>query len=276
MPSTGVSGVVNFLPIALLVAVLAAFWWRRQRVRQKQLQGVLWLQAMRVLLGHIQRHRGLSAGILGGERRLLGQLDDVQQAVSRDLIHIAQVGDWVKDNLSWQAVTAHWAKLAGRYASLGHVNNIEQHNRLIKNILVFIDDVALEHHLGQPIGGKPCAWRELLAVAEWVGQLRALGTAMAAGGAHFEYAGKSRVEVSQLLVAIEAAAPQLPLSTDEQADLAALLAYVRSTLLGVQPQVKAEDFFARVSLSLDGLFGAFDRALGQVRRTLATAAQDGH
>ena len=59
---------------------------------------------------------------MSGDRSLAPQLEEVQQLISRDLLHIADVGDWVKDNVNWLAVTAHWARLAGRLHSMGLLN----------------------------------------------------------------------------------------------------------------------------------------------------------
>ncbi|BCD97293.1 hypothetical protein MARGE09_P1494 [Marinagarivorans cellulosilyticus] len=191
---------VVFGVVTLLVVVLAAVVWlvRRQHQKQKRAQGVIWLQALRSMLMHIQRHRGLTTTVLGGDVTLVGKLEEAQRNVSRDLGHIALVGDWIKDNPNWEAITAHWARLAGQYQRLDARKNLDQHNKLIKGILVFIDDVAIEHYL---VGARldDVSWRFVLAVVEQLGQIRAVGLAYIASLERSESAPRLRNALQVLM-----------------------------------------------------------------------------
>ena len=186
--------------VTLIVVILTAMVWmvRRQHQKQKRTQGIIWLQALRSMLMHIQRHRGLSTTVLGGDVSLFAALEESQRSVSRDLGHIALVGDWVKDNPNWEAITAHWARLAGQYHQLDARKNLDQHNKLIRGILVFIDDVAVEHHLVDTrLDDVP--WRYVLGVVEQLGQIRAVGLAYIASIARSENAPKLRVSLQALM-----------------------------------------------------------------------------
>lgn len=268
MPLGAVNHAVQLLPLLVLGLIVFGFYLRRQIICRQQLQGVRWLQSMRILLAHIQKHRGLAAGVMSGERALLSQLEEVQQLISRDLLHIADVGDWVKDNVHWLAVTAHWARLAGRLHSMGLLNAIDQHNRLIKNILVFIDDIAAEHYLTKDVRGAPNNWRELLAAAESVGQARALGTALTAGGRYFEFALKTRAELIQVMLNLQEMLEKMDLPHAQQQAVHELLSYIKTHIL-VNEQSSAADFFARATLCLDSILLAFDEELSRVQQRLS-------
>jgi hypothetical protein len=268
MPPGIVNQAVQLLPLFLLGLIVFGYFFRRQFISRQQLQGVRWLQAMRILLTHIQKHRGLSAGIISGDRSLLPQLEEVQHLISRDLAHIASVGEWVKDNLNWLAVTAHWARLAGRLYSMSLFNNIDQHNRLIKNILVFVDDIAIEHYLTKDVRGAPNNWRELLEAAECVGQVRALGTALTAGGKYFEFALKTRAELIHVMLGLQELLEKTNLPVAQQYSVGELLSYIKSRVL-TSEQASATDFFACATECLDSIFLAFDSELIRAQQKLS-------
>lgn len=262
------SQALQLLPLFVLGLFLFGYYLRRQLIGRQQLQGVRWLQAMRILLTHIQKHRGLSAGIISGDRSLLPQLEEVQHHISRDLVHIAGVGDWVKDNVNWLAVTAHWARLAGRLNTMGLFNNIDQHNRLIKNILVFIDDIASEHYLTKDVRGAPNNWRELLAAAESVGQARALGTALTAGGRYFEFALKTRAELIQVMLGLEDLIEKTELPLAQRHAVSDLLNYIKTRIL-VSDHASSAEFFISATECLDCILLAFDTELNRVQLKLS-------
>jgi hypothetical protein len=268
MPSGILSQTLQLLPLFVLALLLFGYYLRRQIICRQQLQGVRWLQAMRILLTHIQKHRGLSAGIISGDRALLPQLDEVQHHISRDLAHIASVGDWIKENANWPDVTAHWARLAGRHNSLGLFNNIDQHNRLIKNILVFIDDIAAAHYLTKNFRGAPNNWRELLEAAESVWQARALGTALTAGGQYFEFALKTRAELIQVMLSLEDLLEKTHLPLAQRHSVEELLSYIKTRIL-VSDQASASEFFSAATECLDSIFMAFDSELSRVQAKLS-------
>lgn len=268
MPPGIVSQTLQLLPLFALGLLLFGYYLRRQMICRQQLQGVRWLQAMRILLTHIQKHRGLSAGIISGDRTLLPQLEEVQHHISRDLAHIASVGDWVKDSANWSEVTAHWARLAGRQNTLGLFNNIDQHNRLIKNILVFIDDIAAAHYLTKNFRGAPNNWRELLEAAESVGQARALGTALTAGGKYFEFALKTRAELIQVMLNLDELMEKTHLPVAQRHCVEELLSYIKTRIL-VSDQASATEFFTTATESLDSIFLAFDSELTRVHAKLS-------
>lgn len=265
---------IQILPVLVVVVVLVVSFVRHQAARRQQAQGVLWLQAMRMLITHIQRHRGLSSGVLSGDRSLQPKLEEVRLQVSRDFEQIGSVGEWVKHHQGWQSITQHWARLAGNLHQLSVTRNMDQHNRLIKNVLVFVDEIAQEHHLQGASTFRANIWRDLLTLAEYVGQARAVGTAFAASRGEWDDAmlSKARQDLQNLnqdiLATLETPRCRTGLDSDNLQRILDFLAYVDVQLLREGPVVSASDFYATATKTLDQLFERFDDELAHVNRRL--------
>lgn len=275
MEVNGVHTVFQIIPAVLVLLVIAVAIVRHQAARKQQVQGIIWLQAMRMLLTHIQRHRGLSSGVLSGDQTLTSAFEGIQQQVSRDFIHIAAVGDWVLHHQGWQAITQHWARLAGNVATLPVARAIDQHNRLIKNILVFVDDIASAHHLAALSSSRSNIWREVLTLAEMVGQVRAIGTSLCAAG---EVVGASPLDTAQknlhalnakILEMLEAPRCRNNLNPISLQSILNLLSYVDAHILQQGPVVSAKDYYREVTQTLDKLYEEFDHELNKVSRRLS-------
>lgn len=272
MDNYSVQTVLNIVPLLLVLGAIVFAVFRHQTARQQQVQGIIWLQAMRMLLAHIQRHRGLSSGMLSGEKTLVADMEETQKQVSRDFNHISAVGDWVKAHQGWQSITQHWARLAGNVYNLTVHQAIDQHNRLIKNILVFVDDIASAHHLGTMSGANVNIWRELLTLAELVGQARAMGTAFCAASQNhtalvFDRAQHDLQELhNTVLQTLEAPRCRDNLDDDNLQNVLNFLAYIDSHLLQAWPSVAAKEFYQVATKTLDKLYERFDQELAKVNR----------
>jgi hypothetical protein len=265
---------IQVVPIVLVLAVLAVGFLRHQAARQQQAQGILWLQAMRMLITHIQRHRGLSSGVLGGDRSLHSKLEEVRLQVSRDFDQIGSVGEWVKQHQGWQSITQHWARLAGNLHQLSVGRNLDQHTRLIKNILVFVDEIAVAHHLHTASSVRTNIWRDLLTLAEYIGQVRALGMALVASASDWDDAVLSRArrdlqDLNQEIVAtLETPRCRLGLDGDNLQRILDFLSFVDTQLMRDGALVSATEFYATATQTLDRLFERFDEELALVNRRL--------
>lgn len=263
------------VPVVLVLLAMTIALIRHQNARQQQAQGVLWLQALRTLITHIQRHRGLSAGVLAGDLSLQSKLADTQLQVSRDFVQISGVGEWIKHNPSWQGITQHWARLAGNVLMLSVPRCLDQHNRLIKNILVLIDEIALVHYLQNASNSKSNIWRDLLTLAEYIGQARAIGTALAAQNHDLDNIDchKARRELRQLdreiVTILDTPECRGALDSDSIQDIVDFLSYIQANILQDGPLVLAGEFFRVATHTLDHLYEEFDQELAQVHRRLA-------
>lgn len=269
------NAVLQIFPVLLVAALLTIGLMRHSTARQRQAQGVIWLQVMRLLLTHIQRHRGLSSGILNGDRSLQEKLEEVRRQVNRDFDQIGKVEGWVGQHEAWHTITQHWGRLVGA-TRLSVAHNLDQHNRLIKNILVFIDDIAMEHHLYTGMQTKANIWRDLLMLAEYVGQIRALGTVIASNRDEWDdpLTNRTRQDLQNLsqdlVTALEAPRCRTGLDGDNLQRILDFLAYVDLQLLHQGPLVSATDFYGTATGVLDRLYERFDEELAQVSRRLAS------
>lgn len=266
---------IQAFPILLIAAIVIFICARHKSERYQQLQGVLWVQAMRVLLSHVQQHRGLSSGVIGGAESLKGKLEEIQQQVSRDFEHIGSLGEWVVAHEQWRVITQHWARLAGNLSQLSVSENIAQYNRLIKNILVFVDDVTATHHLGPHSAFKSIIWRELLTLAEYIGQTRAVGTALAARSKSVEDADLSHVYKDMgllshdIFVTLNEPRCRSELDPDCLQEILDLLVYTDANLLRAGPIVSASEYYAESTRVLDDIYARFDEELRKVHRSLS-------
>lgn len=265
---------LQIVPVLFVIVVVAVAFIRHQSARKQQAQGVLWLQAMRMLLTHIQRHRGLSSGVLSGDKSLQGMLEEVQLQVSRDFEQIGSVGEWIKVHRGWQSITQHWARLAGNVYRLPVGKSIDQHNRLISNILVFVDEIAAQHYLSGSSSFKSNIWRDLLTLAEFVGQIRAVGTVIAARNNDWD--DKATADARQklqdltqaLLAALELPRCRMGLDPETLQGVLDFLSYIDAKLLRLGSDVSAAEYYARATKALDILLERFDEELSQVNRRL--------
>lgn len=269
-----VSALLQIIPVLFVLAIMAVAFVRHQNARQQQTQGVLWLQAMRMLITHIQRHRGLSSAVLGGDRSLASQLEDTQLQVSRDFVQIGSVGEWIKHHEGWQLITQHWARLAGNIFNLTVQRNIDQHNKLIKNILVLVDEIALRHYLTGQGSVRSGIWRELLGLAELMGQARALGSVITACGEVWETTlpkgtrKQMQVICQEILNLLETPKCRSELHSDLFERVLEFLSLIETSLLSEGPILDASEFYKRSTAAIDCVLEQFDEELVAVSKRL--------
>lgn len=272
------SAILQIVPLLFLLVVLVVAFVRHQAARQQQTQGVLWLQAMRMLITHIQRHRGVSSGFLSGEDALKGQMEEIQLQVSRDFEQISSVGEWIKTHSGWQLITQHWARLAGSVFRLPVEGNIDQHNKLIKNILVLVDEIAVSHHLSGQSGFRSVLWRELLTLAELLGQLRVSGTVITSVGESWQLdlPANTRQKLQDLMQEVIATleGPRCRSGIDPNLlqDILNFLAYIDTTILTHGPIATADEYYRVATATIDLVYEHFDDEISSVNRRLSRTA----
>ncbi|NHN37991.1 hypothetical protein G8764_11840 [Pseudomaricurvus alcaniphilus] len=240
--------------------------YQRQARRQRQALGLRLLSGLRILLALVQQHRGLTNGYLNGSRELLAEIETVEHDVSRNFADIARIDPVLEGDDRWQGITQHWARLAGNYKRLESGYNLNQHNQLIKNVLLLIDAVAkrcelllLRNQHQQPLH---LYWRELLAVAEFIGQARAIGTGVAAA-CHCDRVSRRRL--NDLCAKIRESSVRLQLQNgtadSSSSDIKQLLKCIDEQILTELPSISAPAYFALATQAIDSLLNQFDRLL---------------
>lgn len=281
---------MNSLPIAfivtgILVGVLSLVAFglhvRQQQQRRLQITHTLHqLRLLRQLIAALQRHRGLSNGVLNGDNSLRSDLAHTRQAVDQ-LMKQSHVLD-TRQREAWDALLDHWGRLR-QNGQLTPESNLTQHSLLIRNGLYLLEDVAVSSDLTQKhpaLHYVAALWRDLVPAAEWAGQARALGTGLAAQG---HSTAEQRVRLRFLYQKIEQSTqrtftllqnhalnfPESKLSGVNgcaQAVNGLLACIDRDLLQGATPTIAAPAFFAQATKTIDQLFAVVDAALGQLEQ----------
>ncbi|MFD2166350.1 nitrate- and nitrite sensing domain-containing protein [Thalassotalea euphylliae] len=171
---------ILFTIVVLFIAFLSFLFWRAKRIALYELQerGLAKISSVKLLIGLLQKHRGLSAAKCQGDQSVGGDLSVIKQQVaklmsSKSLIH--------EDSERWQSFHDHWQRLANDKTTVTAENSFQQHTQLISNLIYLLEDVAQLHKLSAhylpEFAYIDFVWRELVNVTESVGQSRAVGTA---------------------------------------------------------------------------------------------------
>ncbi|MDI3325343.1 nitrate- and nitrite sensing domain-containing protein [Pontibacterium granulatum] len=267
--------VIMFItPAAIGFALIAGMLrLRHNRIRRaQQLRGLEWLEKLRLVLAHIQQHRGLSSGYIAGNHALLNELNNLHHVIHRDMDTINQVDEWICENSRWQGIEEHWQRLTSRFKTLERDDNINQHNRLLTNLIYLIEDIAETHHLTalcQSEGQGQRVWHDLLVAAEHIGQARAIGTAITASG---QCDSVSRIQMSYLSSKIEMTSQNLlgnlGLPQQAQHKLRELLQCIQYRVLVDTPQIESKIYFNLASGCLEEIFTHYDREIISLRERI--------
>lgn len=247
-------------------------------VRRQRRQGAQQLLGMRRLLEHLQQHRGLTTGYLRGDRSLAAGIEQVRRAISNDFRQLDTASLASFDR--WLAFDDHWSRLGRSALSLSVAANLEQHNRMLANLLPLIEDIAASRGLlfvEAPGDGTGTLWRELLQTTEWLGQARALGTGIAAAGTS---SGVERIRLGFLCERIQAQSGEvLATLTRSRQGSGTSLDHARETVNALIATIEDEFLGERpLSISPSVYFDQATNAIGAQFRVvdefLATLCQD--
>lgn len=275
MNDSATATLAPLLPVILLTLIAVAALLRHWAARQRQARALLWLQALKKLTAHLQRHRGLVVAVQCGDELLQPVLQDMQHQISNDLAQVEACAGYPREDPQWQAVTAHWARLSGRALGLSVPQSLDQHTRLIQSLVALIDGIACQYRLAPATEGTVPVWRVLLELAEQLGHVRALGvliivrgdTAPAFGGA------AARVVLARAIQAIldrlQASSMEAPLPAELLQQVLGFLQRVEVELLRTAaPPCSAEEFFVDATAVINQLYAQFDLRLAELGRRL--------
>ncbi|NQZ38923.1 MAG: hypothetical protein HRT96_02240 [Moritella sp.] len=244
---------------------------QQHKRQQLQLDGLIKLNIIRKLLTRMQQHRGLSNGILHGEVDLKPRLGTVTEQINQLNIEIIDMYPDLLENERWQAMADHWQRLAIDYFNLNTRNNLEQHNKLVLNLLYLINDVAFDNQLHQLNNDKSESiqflWQELLFTAESIAQIRALGTGIAAAKVCTR---AERIRLSYLCQSLEQSI-NIQNNPDYLLKISHLLKVIKSEIMISRPTIKADRFFNIATESIDMILANFDNQLNNVEYQLHTS-----
>lgn len=279
--------------LPLSIFLLSLLWWRAGRRSQDP---ALWVQGLSDcalllrLLALLQKHRGASSAWLSGDaalgerrRALQAEIDALWPAFAvlarRENAQVRPcftVNDGALFHFRWARMLEGLAGSSAAEAMLAHTQMI---NRLL-DWLAALGEARLAAGAEAKLAGRVNDYAHRLpALAECLGQARALGSAAAAAG---QCAPVARVRLGFLLARAEsllAAACRADQSTEAgqaQQAVVRLLEILRQDLLAASPpRVSAQTCFAVATEAIDGVFAWIDAQGGmlQVRRGARGIAQ---
>jgi len=248
--------------IALFTAIYGVI--KRKRSEEALFRcGIVYLKRLRTLLMYIQQHRGLTSSFLSGNLSAVDDIQKIESLVAREIAALNAINGWIKDNTKWGSITDHWFRINSHYRTVEAEVNLKQHNTLIANLLYLIDDLAYAHHLGKLglIEATDTDWRNLLFIAEYIGQARALGIGAVSKG---YCSSVLRIQLNHLIVKIEANInPAWPETT--QQDFHHLISVIEIEVIVDKPTILPADYFKLATACIEHVLTEFDRQVEKIQ-----------
>lgn len=253
--------------ILLLYFLTSRSKYHYQRRALKQYELVL------NLIRTIQRHRGLSQGVISGESALQEKLFDVQREISY-LIESLNLVLSGKVAERWESFFDHWQRLRGNSVNVEAEDSFQQHNHMINNLLYLAENICNNSDLGHSVdhAKDQTLWRQLLVLSECIGQSRALGaSALARGQASYLELIRFQLlrdNINDRLYSLDDA-----LSQEKVRDLEEAVHPVKEALKLFVADVAAypyssQEYFAIATLSLEHVTQVLDEELAIMKQKL--------
>ena len=112
-------------------------------VANNELLGVQMLKPLNRTVQYMQQHRGMSAGVLGGNEAMKDKRSGKEKEATDALQQTdAALSSGLRESAAWKKIRADWDALRSTGLSLAVADNIKAHNALIDQALLFMVDVA--------------------------------------------------------------------------------------------------------------------------------------
>ncbi|MGY5450696.1 nitrate- and nitrite sensing domain-containing protein [Agarivorans sp. MS3-6] len=262
--------IVSLIIIGACISLLIT-----KRQNAQQYAGLAALKLLKDLVVALQKHRGLSSAILNGDKQSNAELERQQQHIHR-CQHSLTENRFICQQARWDSFHQHWPRLQQNWRSNNLENNIAQHSLMIKNLLFLAQDLATFYSLSslsKQHKNIDFLWHELLETAESIGQVRALGSGLAAA--------KKSTSVERIRLAflhnkigqIDAKSLNhfahvfVPQDSAYQSLLEQLLTTIEVELINKpQPSISVSDYFQQASNVLEGLYQLFDAGIAHLEQ----------
>jgi len=248
--------------VALFIAIFGVM--KRKRTEEKLFtMGIAYLKKLRTLLTYIQQHRGLTNSYLSGNVVVETEIERIEALIKREMTDLHAEEGWLRDNSKWDSIVDHWLRISTYYKGVDAEANLKQHNNLIANLLYLIDDLAYAHHLGKLglIESTDSNWRNLLFIAEYIGQARALGMGVVSKGV---CTSVLRIQLNHLLVKIES---NICPSWAEliQRDFRHFLKVIEDDVITDTPSIAPAEYFKLATGCIEHVLSEFDRQVEKIQ-----------
>lgn len=248
--------------IALFTAIYGVI--KRKKMEENLFRtGIVYLKRLRTLLMYIQQHRGLSNGFLSGNISVVEDINKIEVFAAREIADLSAIEGWIQNSSKWDSIIDHWQRINAHYQTVDAEVNLKQHNTLIANLLYLIDDLAYAHHLGKLglIDATDTDWRNLLFIAEYIGQARALGMGAVSKG---YCTSVLRIQLNHLVVKIESNINPA-WSENIRQDFRSFIKAIEGQVILDTPTILPADYFKLATGCIEHVLMEFDRQVEKIQ-----------
>lgn len=254
------------LATAVMIITVGVYLHFLRERSAKRARGVMLLQALRMLVKHVQVHRGLLAAEFGGDYDVRESVAFHAESIRRDLVSLTTIDSVFGDDSDWQGITRHWAKLSAKSVSLGIFEVYEQHCKLVASCLAMMLRVAQDYRVTSS-SSRPVVpyWHDLLCLGEGLGQLRALGLIVLTAANQRPLKEKCRKKIARTLLDVEAVyrnrVLQQRIGSSECEQIDTFIALVEHYIVGAQSWITSEQYFSRATETIEIVYRNFDEEM---------------
>ncbi|WP_133469095.1 hypothetical protein [Paraglaciecola marina] len=170
----------------IAVSLLILNGLKNKRELQQNRHILTKVKRLKLLISLLQKHRGKNAANIKGDQQAKQVITGIQTQL-KPLIEELNSEPFITNQERWLGFSDHWPRLENSAANLTLEKSFIQHTHLIANLLYLFEDLAEHEHFNkssfESLPNISLLWRELPFTAEYIGQSRAMGVAIAATGA---------------------------------------------------------------------------------------------
>jgi hypothetical protein len=284
--STHVTPLLSLFGIFLLALVSGFSLLRVRRIRrlarEQRRLGIAINRRLRSLIADIQQHRGMVNAWLNGDAGFKSRIHQKQQAIDACLAELdRQQAPELMTPARWGRIRSRWQALRQDSLNAAVTDSFELHGELIRQVLFLMGDVAERSQFQLDGHSEPAVvemvWTRIPAVAECIGQARAVGAGVAAA-AHcssvqrikLRFLREKVLDIMADLASTDLSGTVLVAPRTQQCVHRFLDELEARILASERPLIGADAYFALATEALDAVFAIFDAASDRMERQTGT------
>ncbi len=262
MGASQITGIIAIVAIVFVVQFLVVMKVRRA----KRALGLKLLQAIRMLIKHVQVHRGLMAAFFGGRLDVNKGIAFSANTISADLDNIIKIDQAFAENENLLGISSHWAKLSASGSRQNVYDNYEQHCKLVSSSLELMLWASKHYALKtKNRAGGSIYWHELLLIGEALGQLRALGLICLSSPQDSEVKSRciSKIKrcVEDIEILFESKSLQAKIGKLNCNEIRAFIDMVTYRIIQNKSWITEEQYFSQATETIEIIYKCFDEEM---------------
>jgi len=282
--------VLIFFPALVAVVIGVAYFtnrYSRRKYLSLRLEGIRINRIAKQLLLDLQQHRGMVNAYLSGDKSFKPKIEHKQTAIGQDIATLnAFRSQGLMTAKRWEGIIGDWQSLRTGCLALPADDSFRRHSELIRAVLYSIGDIAERSQIVDMCTADftlvNTLWSHIPAVAEGLGQARAVGASVAAKGL---CSGVARTKLRFLVERIRVVMGLVSndLAHVKLAQSAALIQTWKVALTTAQeflllldeklinaehPTIDADHYFQAGTKAIDAVFNTFDQVSNALEKNL--------